>query len=216
MSALPPQPPTGDQLPAMAAAASSAPHMYESFRPEWFVSYRPRRQYVCGVCGKVCGQKIDLTRHERSHSSEKPFKCSHCQKSFKHKHHLKAHETFSCSTTAQSWADCHHGVAVTGSNWLYVFQCIILTVSTSITGLEMLVLLNDRLQKSGSLPISDWWGTLLMVNRNGRHLDNSFCYLRIMELVAHNQSRITSTFFSNECCVINSCSLSVSSKYSLA
>lgn len=38
---------------------------------------------ICGICNKVCRDKHDYKIHSLSHSNERPFKCSLCEKSYK-------------------------------------------------------------------------------------------------------------------------------------
>ena len=55
-------------------------------------SHFPRR-FSCDflACGKKFGTKQNLEAHVRTHTGEKPYKCSVCDSSFKRYHHLKKH-----------------------------------------------------------------------------------------------------------------------------
>ncbi len=42
-------------------------------------------------CGKSFGTKYEFERHQRSHTGEKPFKCTFCHKQFARNDYLKKH-----------------------------------------------------------------------------------------------------------------------------
>ncbi len=47
---------------------------------------------MCFDCGNVLFDSGQLRRHQRTHTGGKPYKCSHCDKSFSQSEHLKTHE----------------------------------------------------------------------------------------------------------------------------
>jgi hypothetical protein len=53
---------------------------------------RRKIEFMCEICLKVFMSKAYLEVHKRFHTKEKPFKCSHCPKSFYAQHHLRSHE----------------------------------------------------------------------------------------------------------------------------
>lgn len=49
-------------------------------------------KYQCLECGKFFISEYKLGIHKRMHSLDRPFKCSKCSSSYKHKHVLQKHE----------------------------------------------------------------------------------------------------------------------------
>ncbi|XP_061177470.1 zinc finger protein 91-like [Saccostrea echinata] len=47
--------------------------------------------YLCEYCGNTFRRKIDLERHTRIHTGERPFQCATCRRAFIQKAHLKIH-----------------------------------------------------------------------------------------------------------------------------
>ncbi|KFW62843.1 Zinc finger protein 777, partial [Pygoscelis adeliae] len=45
----------------------------------------------CTDCGKSFGRHADLLRHRRTHTGERPYKCTECDKSFMEKPRLTNH-----------------------------------------------------------------------------------------------------------------------------
>ncbi|XP_018621174.1 ras-responsive element-binding protein 1 [Scleropages formosus] len=51
-----------------------------------------KRKKICSMCGKRFWSLQDLTRHTRSHTGEKPYKCQTCERTFTLKHSLVRHQ----------------------------------------------------------------------------------------------------------------------------
>ena len=49
------------------------------------------KPFECGVCGTAFAQKSNLKAHERTHSGDKPYVCSVCKTGFTQSHHLTRH-----------------------------------------------------------------------------------------------------------------------------
>lgn len=52
---------------------------------------RPPVRFFCPVCPKGFRSKLDMERHMRTHTGEKPFKCPYCSHRSATKGNLKAH-----------------------------------------------------------------------------------------------------------------------------
>uniref|UniRef100_A0A667ZCL8 C2H2-type domain-containing protein n=1 Tax=Myripristis murdjan TaxID=586833 RepID=A0A667ZCL8_9TELE len=46
----------------------------------------------CFLCGKYFARRVDMERHMKSHSEDRPYKCAFCEKKFKHPYVLKRHQ----------------------------------------------------------------------------------------------------------------------------
>lgn len=65
-----------------------------------------QKPFVCTICGKLFPLNCELRRHSRVHSSDRPFKCSFCQKGFLSLGHKKDHETAMHGAIGRFW--CAH------------------------------------------------------------------------------------------------------------
>ncbi|XP_068442084.1 zinc finger protein 11-like isoform X2 [Clinocottus analis] len=52
----------------------------------------------CGLCGKYFGRRVDMERHMRSHSEDRPYNCCFCEKKFKNPYVLKRHQQEICKS----------------------------------------------------------------------------------------------------------------------
>ena len=65
------------------------------------------KKYICEICSWKFRFKINLIRHMRSHTGEKPFKCETCGKGFSRKWNLKLHyEGKYCQKTINQQNNC--------------------------------------------------------------------------------------------------------------
>uniref|UniRef100_A0A3Q4AWB2 C2H2-type domain-containing protein n=1 Tax=Mola mola TaxID=94237 RepID=A0A3Q4AWB2_MOLML len=52
----------------------------------------------CTLCGKYFARHVDMERHMKSHSDDRPYKCSFCEKKFKNPYVLKRHQKEICKS----------------------------------------------------------------------------------------------------------------------
>ncbi|XP_064204715.1 zinc finger protein 497-like isoform X2 [Anguilla rostrata] len=91
-------------------------HMRKSHREE----YKQQLQqsdtlFTCYVCDRTFLSSVELTEHQGAHSKEdKPFKCPHCQESFRtfsevtsHRRHVCPEKPFACRDCGKSFRGPH-------------------------------------------------------------------------------------------------------------
>jgi KRAB domain-containing zinc finger protein len=83
---------------------------------------RNKLEFMCETCGKICQSKGYLEVHKRFHTKEKPFKCSHCPKSFYSLHHIQSHELSVHFAGSQEFPCSLCGRKFTTVQYLYVHR----------------------------------------------------------------------------------------------
>lgn len=72
------------------------------------------KMYVCQYCKAEFAQSIELTRHVRTHTGDRPYVCRECGKGYSQAHGLSVHlQTFhSTSTHTHTHTQLHHTSSV--------------------------------------------------------------------------------------------------------
>ncbi|XP_076016017.1 uncharacterized protein LOC143008236 [Genypterus blacodes] len=52
----------------------------------------------CSLCGKFFARRVDMERHVKSHSEDRPYQCPYCDKKFKNPYVLKRHQAEICKS----------------------------------------------------------------------------------------------------------------------
>lgn len=64
--------------------------------------------YVCQYCKAIFAQSIELTRHVRTHTGDRPYVCRECGKGYNQASRLSVHlQTSHSESTTRHTLDCY-------------------------------------------------------------------------------------------------------------
>jgi len=78
-----------------------------------------RVAYTCEICGKAQPSRVNLERHMRTHTGEKPFRCKFCEYQCSRKDYMSVHETRCAMKNTWLWHEKeteHHQTKVAIKN----------------------------------------------------------------------------------------------------